>query len=133
MNIETINKSIRPITNLALIGDNDVSYIADLATNIMAGYDIHNDSMDSVADIISSTISRSNVNIVEMAESYKMAAGYLRMAGVDFTPGHPVHGNARHRGGAGRETPSYSGHFRGIEQEGRVDGGCPGNLRENWR
>ena len=85
MNIETINKSIRPITNLALIGDNDVSYIADLATNIMAGYDIHNDSMDSVADIISSTISRSNVNIVEMAESYKMAAGYLRMTGVDFT------------------------------------------------
>lgn len=85
MNIETINKSIRPITNLTLIGDNDVSYIADLATNIMAGYDIHNDSMDSVADIISSTISRSNVNIVEMAESYKMAAGYLRMAGVDFT------------------------------------------------
>lgn len=85
MNIETINKSIRPITNLALIGDNDVSYIADLATNIMAGYDIHNDSMDSVADIISSTISRSNVNIVEMAESYKMAAGYLHMAGVDFT------------------------------------------------
>lgn len=85
MNIETINKSIRPITSLALIGDNDVSYIADLATNIMAGYDIHNDSMDSVADIISSTISRSNVNIVEMAESYKMAAGYLRMAGVDFT------------------------------------------------
>ena len=85
MDIETINKSIRPITNLALIGDNDVSYIADLATNIMAGYDINNDSMDSVADIIASTISRSNVNIVEVAESYKMAAGYLRTAGVDFT------------------------------------------------
>lgn len=85
MNIETIHKSIRPITNLALIGDNDVSYIADLATNIMAGYDIGNESMDSVADIIASTISRSNVNIVEVAESYKMAAGYLRMAGVDFT------------------------------------------------
>lgn len=85
MNIETIHKSIRPITNLALIGDNDVSYIADLATNIMAGYDINNDSMNNVADIIASTISRSNVNIVEMAESYKMAAGYLRMAGMDFT------------------------------------------------
>ena len=78
MNIETINKSIRPITNLALIGDNDVSYIADLATNIMAGYDINNNSMDSVADIIASTISRSNVNIVEVAESYKMAAGFLK-------------------------------------------------------
>lgn len=85
MDIDTIHKSIRPITNLALIGDNDVSYIADLATNIMAGYDISNESMDSVADVIASTISRSNVNIVEVAESYKMAAGYLRMAGVDFT------------------------------------------------
>mgnify|MGYP001753545236 FL=1 len=98
MNIETINKSIRPITNLALIGDNDVSYIADLATNIMAGYDIHNDSMDSVADIISSTISRSNVNIVEMAESYKMAAGYLRMAGVDFTESSAAIGLLGHMG-----------------------------------
>lgn len=85
MNIGTINESIRPITNLALIGDNDVSQIADLATNIMAGYDIKSESMGSVADILASTISRSNVNIIEMAESYKMAAGYMRMAGVDFT------------------------------------------------
>lgn len=85
MNIDTINKSIRPITNLALIGDNDVSQIADLATNIMSGYNIKSDSMNSVADILASTVSRSNVNIIEMAESYKMAAGYLKLAGVDFT------------------------------------------------
>ena len=85
MGIDTINESIRPITNLALIGDNDVSQIADLATNIMAGYDIKSNSMGSVADILASTISRSNVNVIEMAESYKMAAGYMRMAGVDFT------------------------------------------------
>ena len=85
MGIETINESIRPITNLAIIGDNDVSQIADLATNIMAGYDIKSSSMSSVADILASTISRSNVNVIEMAESYKMAAGYMRLAGVDFT------------------------------------------------
>lgn len=85
MNIETINQAIRPITNLALIGDNNVAYIADLATNIMAGYDIRNESMNSVADIIASTVSRSNVNIVEVAESYKMASGYLRTAGVEFS------------------------------------------------
>lgn len=41
--------------------------------------------MGSVADIITSTISRANVNVVEMAESFKMAAGYLKLAGVDFT------------------------------------------------
>lgn len=85
MGVETINNSIRPITNLALIGDNDLSQIADLATNIMAGYNIESGSMNSVADIIASTISRSNVNIIEMAESYKMAAGYMNLAGVDFS------------------------------------------------
>lgn len=83
--IDTINKSIRPITNLALIGDNDIAQIADLTTNIMAGYDISPDSMPAVADIIASTVSRSNVNIIEVAESYKMAAGYMRMAGIDFS------------------------------------------------
>lgn len=85
MGVNTINESIRPITNLALIGDNDVSQIADLATNIMAGYDIKSNSMNSVADILASTISRSNVNVIEMAESYKMAAGYMRLAGVEFS------------------------------------------------
>ncbi len=84
-NIETINESIRPITNLALIGDNDIAQIADLTTNIMAGYDVDPKSMPIVADIIASTISRSNVNILETAESFKMAAGYLRMAGIDFS------------------------------------------------
>lgn len=85
MGIDAINASIRPIVNLALIGDNDVSQIADLATNIQTGYDIKNTSMGSVADILASTVSRSNVNVMEMAESYKMAAGYMRMAGVEFT------------------------------------------------
>ena len=85
MSIETINESIRPITNLALIGDNDISQIADLATNIQTGYNIKNTSMGSVADILASTVSRANVNIIEMAESFKMASGYLRLSGVDFT------------------------------------------------
>ena len=51
----------------------------------MAGYDVKNTSMGSVADILASTVSRSNVNIIEMAESFKMSAGYLRMAGLEFS------------------------------------------------
>lgn len=85
MDIATINASMRPITNLALIGDNDVGLIADLTTNIMSGYNIKSGSMGAVADIITSTISRANVNVVEMAESFKMAAGYLKLSGVDFS------------------------------------------------
>ena len=84
MDIVTINEAMRPIANLALIGDNDISLIADLATNIMSGYNISNDSMNPVADILSSTVSRSNVSVVEMAESFKMAAGYLKLAGGFF-------------------------------------------------
>lgn len=84
-NIDTINQSIRPIANLALIGDNDISQVADLTTNIMAGYGIAAVSMPAVADIIASTVSRSNVNIIESAEAFKMAGGFLRAAGIDFT------------------------------------------------
>lgn len=85
MNIDTINKAMRPITDLALIGDNDVAQVADLTTNIMSGYKIKNDSINSVADILASTASRSNVNIIEMAESFKMGGGYLKAAGIDFS------------------------------------------------
>lgn len=85
MDIATINASMRPISNLAIIGDNDVGLIADLTTNIMSGYNINSGSMGAVADIITSTISRANVNVVEMAESFKMAAGYLKLSGVDFS------------------------------------------------
>ena len=85
MDISTINNAMRPITDLALIGDHDVSQIADLTTNIMSGYNIKNTSMNSVADMLASSVSRSNVNIMEMAESFKMAGGYLKIAGVDFS------------------------------------------------
>lgn len=85
MDIDTINKAMRPITDLALIGDSDVAQVADLTTNIMSGYKIKNDSINSIADILASTASRSNVNIVEMAESFKMGGGYLKAAGIDFS------------------------------------------------
>lgn len=85
MDIDTINKSIRPITDLALIGDYDVAQIADLTTNIMAGYNVKADSMNTVADILANTVSRSNVNVMELAHSFKMAAGSLKTSGVDFS------------------------------------------------
>lgn len=85
LDVETIQRSMRPIANLALIGDNSIQNIADLATNIMTGYNIKNTSMDSIADILASTVSRSNVNVIEVAESFKLAAGYLKNSGIDFS------------------------------------------------
>lgn len=85
MDVNTINQSIKPIADLALIGDEELALIADLSTNIMTGYGLDSGAMSSVSDIISSTMTRSNVSITEVAESFKMAAGYLSASGVDFS------------------------------------------------
>ena len=85
MNVDAINKSIKPIADLALIGDEDLALIADLSTNIMTGYGLDEGAMSNVSDIISSTMTRSNVSITEIAESFKMAAGYLSASGVEFS------------------------------------------------
>lgn len=115
MDIDTINKSMRPITDLALIGDTDVAQIADLATNIMSGYDINSSSMKIVSDILASTMARSNVNILEMAESFKMASGYLRLSGVDFSEASAaigILGNSGMKGTmAGTALRAMSGRF----------------------
>lgn len=85
MQIDSINKSIRPIANLALIGDEDIAKVADLATNIMTGYGIGGNEMGNVSDIITNTMTRSNVSISEIAESFKMSAGYLSSSGINFS------------------------------------------------
>ena len=84
LSMEEIDDSMRPVANLATIGDEDIAKIADLATNIMTGYGISSKSMTQMADILTSTMSRSNVSITELAESFKMSAGYLSTAGVQF-------------------------------------------------
>ena len=84
LSMEEIDDSMRPVANLATIGDEDIGKIADLATNIMTGYGISSKSMTQMADILTSTMSRSNVSITELAESFKMSAGYLSTAGVQF-------------------------------------------------
>lgn len=84
LSTEAINASMRPIANLAIIADEDLGLIADLTTNIMTGYGIDPQSMGSVSDVLTSVMTRSNVSITEIAESYKMSAGFLRSAGVDF-------------------------------------------------
>lgn len=84
MSMDTIQSSMRHVTNLAIIGDEDLALIADLSTNIMTGYGISGGSMGAVSDVLTSTMTRSNVSITELAESYKMSAGYLRSAGIDF-------------------------------------------------
>lgn len=84
LNLEAIDKSIRPIADIALVGDTDLGQTADLVTNIMTAYNISPDDMRKTADIMTNTFTMSNTTLTEIAESYKYAASLLSAGGVQF-------------------------------------------------
>ena len=69
MDINTINNSIRPIADLALIGDHDLGEVADKMTNIMTTFSIDSSQMRAAANIMASTATRSNTDLMMLAES----------------------------------------------------------------
>lgn len=79
-----IQQSIRPISNLALIGDSDLGETADVVTNIMTGYEIPAQQMNNVADILTMTFTKSNTTLMELAESFKYAGTVARQSGLEF-------------------------------------------------
>lgn len=79
-----IQQSIRPISNLALIGDSDLGETADVVTNIMTGYEIPANQMNNVADILTMTFTKSNTTLMELAESFKYAGTVARQSGLEF-------------------------------------------------
>jgi len=79
-----IQQSIRPISNLALIGDSDLGETADVVTNIMTGYEIPASQMNNVADILTMTFTKSNTTLMELAESFKYAGTVARQSGLEF-------------------------------------------------
>lgn len=101
MNVETIDKSMKSITNLAAIGDKDLGMMADVVTNIMTGYGVGFRDIGKASDAMASVTSRANVDIMEMGESMKYASNYMRMAGIGFSEGSAaigVLGNAGIKG-----------------------------------
>lgn len=79
-----IQQSIRPISNLALVGDSDLGETADVVTNIMTGYEIPAQKMNNVADILTMTFTKSNTTLMELAESFKYAGTVARQSGMEF-------------------------------------------------
>ena len=87
MDIATIEKSMMPIANLATMSNVDVAIVADVVTNIMAGFKISADSMGAVSDILASTATRSNSTVLELAEGFKFGAGAMSLANISFHEG----------------------------------------------
>ncbi|MDR1090965.1 MAG: phage tail tape measure protein [Prevotella sp.] len=83
-NLEGINKSIRPISDIALVGDTDLGTTADVVTNIMTGYGIVPDKIRNAADVMTMTFTKTNTRLLEIAEAYKYSASLLSAGGVPF-------------------------------------------------
>lgn len=82
--IKDINNSIRPIADIALVGDTELGQTADLMTNVMTAYKIKPNQLRQAADIMTNTFTMSNTTLTEMAEAYKYSAGLLAGNGVSF-------------------------------------------------
>lgn len=99
--VDAINKSIKPIADIALVGDTDFGETADVVTNIMTGYNISPDKVRNAADIMTMTFTKSNTTLMEIAEAYKYSASLLAAGNMPFeeaTAAMGILGNAGIKG-----------------------------------
>lgn len=84
LDIDAIKTSIRPIADIALVGDTDLGETADKVTNIMTAYRMRPEQMRNAADVMTMTFTKSNTTLMEMAEAYKYSAALLSAGGISF-------------------------------------------------
>lgn len=84
LDVDAIRNAIRPIADIALVGDTDLGQTADLVTNIMTAYNIVPEKMRNAADVMVNTFTMSNTTLTEIAEAYKYSASLLSAADVPF-------------------------------------------------
>lgn len=82
--IPAINQAIKPVSNIALIGDTDLGATADKLTNVMTTFGIAPAKMGEIADIMTTTFTRSNTDMMMLAESAKYAGGIANLYGGSF-------------------------------------------------
>jgi TP901 family phage tail tape measure protein len=82
--IPSIKHAINPVANIALIGDTDLGETADKLTNVMTTFGINPEKMNDIADIMTSTFTRSNTDMMMLAESAKYAGGIAHLYGGNF-------------------------------------------------
>lgn len=79
--IEKIKHSIQPIADLALIGDTDLGETADKMTNIMTTFNIAGERVREAVNIMTTTATRSNTDLMMLAESAKYGGGVANLYG----------------------------------------------------
>ena len=83
-NAKESKDAIKPIADIALIGDTDLGETADKLTNVMTTFGKSPKQMQDVADIMTTTFTRSNTDMMMLAESSKYAGGIANLYGGNF-------------------------------------------------
>lgn len=84
LSIPMIKSSVSPIADVAVIGDNDFGEVADKMTNIQTAFKIKPDKMRHVADAITNTFSKTNTDMMMIAESMQYAAPMAHLTGMSL-------------------------------------------------
>lgn len=84
LTVEDINSAIKPISNIALVGDTELGETADLVTNIMTAYNMQSHQMRKASDIMTNTFTMTNTTLPEIAEAYQYSASLLSAGGIGF-------------------------------------------------
>lgn len=84
LSIPMIKYSVSPIADVAVIGDNDFGEVADKMTNIQTAFQIQPNRMRHVADAITNTFSRTNTDMMMLAESMQYAAPMAHLSGMSL-------------------------------------------------
>lgn len=69
-----ITSSIGGVLNLATIGTTSLGVAADISSNILSGFSLEAEKLESVVDTMSATITNSNTNIEQMEQFKKYEA-----------------------------------------------------------
>jgi TP901 family phage tail tape measure protein len=84
LQIPDIKASVSPIADVAVIGDNDFGEVADKITNIQTAFKLRPNQMRHMADALTNTFTKTNTDMMMLAESMQYAAPMAHMAGMDL-------------------------------------------------
>jgi len=83
-NTNQILKALPGTLQLAAAGQLDLATSADIATNVLSAYSLEADNLNQINDLLVSTTSKANTNIVQFAEAFKVAGPIAQSAGLDI-------------------------------------------------
>lgn len=81
---ESIGQAIPDMLNLALANNTDLGRTADISSNILSGFGLDPDQMGRVADVLTATTTRANVDLEMLGDSMKYVAPQAKAMGLSL-------------------------------------------------